>query len=65
MMFNSQNNWICGRCPPSGILNNKETERFGKLMFQSPSERRETHTLLGPLERANVNHWVMFLSDLT
>jgi hypothetical protein len=32
---------------------------FWKLdLFLSSSERREAPTLLSPLERANVNHWI-------
>jgi hypothetical protein len=26
-------------------------------LFLSSGERAETHTLLGPLEKANLNHW--------
>jgi hypothetical protein len=36
---------------------NKITQRFGNWMFSSSGEGWETHTLLGPLERANLNHW--------
>jgi hypothetical protein len=35
-----------------------ENTTFQKLdLFQSSGEGRETLTLLGPLERASLNHW--------
>jgi hypothetical protein len=35
-----------------------ENTTFQKLdLFPSSGEGRETTTLLGPLERANLNHW--------
>jgi hypothetical protein len=42
-----QNHWVSGLCPPSGILLD---------LFPSSGEGRETPTLLGALERANLNH---------
>jgi hypothetical protein len=34
---------------------------FPKLnLFLSSGEGRETHTLLGSLERVNLNHWTHF-----
>jgi hypothetical protein len=45
MAYNTQNYWVSGFCPLSGILNTRK---------HSVSETmRETLTLLGPLERAN------------
>jgi hypothetical protein len=50
-----QRHWISGLCPSSIILKNKTM--FRKLdLFPSSGERRETPTLLGSLERANLNH---------
>jgi hypothetical protein len=42
------------------IQNSKQLENttFRKLdLFPSSGDRKETPTLLGPLERANLNHW--------
>jgi hypothetical protein len=57
MVYSALNNWVFGLCPSSGILEIKNTT-FRKLdLFPSSGERdRETPTLLGPLERANLNH---------
>jgi hypothetical protein len=45
---------VCGLCPSSGIL---ENTTFRKLdLFPFSGVGRETPTLLGPLERVNVNH---------
>jgi hypothetical protein len=35
----------------------KKTQRFGNWLFPSSGEVGKTPTLLGPLERANLNHW--------
>jgi hypothetical protein len=54
MMCNTQNYWVSGLCPTSGVLNTT----FRKPgLFPSSGEGRKTLTLLGPLERANLNHW--------
>jgi hypothetical protein len=53
MVYNTQNHWVCGLCPSSGILNNYETERYRNRLFHSSGEETETPTLLGVLERAN------------
>jgi hypothetical protein len=57
MTYNTQNYWVSGLCPLSGILNTRkhnvsETGPVSVLMGV-----KETPTLLGPLERANLNHW--------
>jgi hypothetical protein len=42
---------------------NSTKRRFGKLdLFPSSDEGRETPTLLGPLERVDLNHWRCLLS---
>jgi hypothetical protein len=39
-----------------------ENTRFRKLdLFPSSDEGRETSTLLSPLERDNLNHWILAL----
>jgi hypothetical protein len=57
MMYNTQKYWVSGLRPWSGILNTT-TQRFGNWMFPSPGEGEGTHTLLGPLERTDRNHWI-------
>jgi hypothetical protein len=50
-----QNYWIFGPFPSSGIL---EKTTFRKLdLFPSSGEGGGEDTQLGPLERANLNHW--------
>jgi hypothetical protein len=55
--------WVLGLRPSSGILKELENTKFRKLdLFPSSDERgRETPTLLGPLERANLNHWTTYI----
>jgi hypothetical protein len=35
------------------------TRHFGNYLFLSSGEGRKMPTLLGPLERANLNHWTI------
>jgi hypothetical protein len=54
MMYNTQNYWVFGLCPSSGIL---ETRKHSISETGSVSVLRwggKTPTLLGPLERANL-----------
>jgi hypothetical protein len=56
----SQNYWVFGLCPLSGILETRE--HVSETWFVSDlslggGEGGEIRTLLGPLERANLNHW--------
>jgi hypothetical protein len=54
--LDTQNPRIRGICPSSGIL---ENITFRKLnLFPSSGERRESPAPLGPLERANLSHWL-------
>jgi hypothetical protein len=42
-----------------------ENTTFRKLdLFPSPGEERESPTLLGPLERADLNHWTFSFSGI-
>jgi hypothetical protein len=55
MVYNTQNHWVFGLYPSSRKL---ENTMFRKLdPFPSSGEWEETSTQLGPLERANLNHW--------
>jgi hypothetical protein len=38
----------------------QKTQRFGNWIFPSSGERKETPTLLIPLEGTNLNHWIDF-----
>jgi hypothetical protein len=52
MVCNAQNHWVDGLCPK-----HLENTTFRKLaLFPSSGEGRETRTLLGLLERVNLNH---------
>jgi hypothetical protein len=58
MVYNTQNYWVFGLFPSSGILGTRKTQRFGNWICFRPQVRgEETPTLLGPLDRANLNHW--------
>jgi hypothetical protein len=59
-----QNHWLCGIWPSSGILNTIEKTTFRVLeTFASSGEEKETSTLLGPLERTNLNHCLKTETD--
>jgi hypothetical protein len=57
----TQNQWISGLCPSSGILNTRKHNISALDLFLPLGEGRDTQTLLGPLERANLNHWTQIL----
>jgi hypothetical protein len=57
----SQNYWVFGLCPSSGILKSKERNVSETGCF-SPLVRGETPTVLGPLERSNLSHWTTHVS---
>jgi hypothetical protein len=51
----TQNYWVSGLCPSSGIINNYNAQRFENwICFRLQVRGKETPTLLGPLERANL-----------
>jgi hypothetical protein len=52
----TQNYWLFGLCLSSGIIKARK-QRFGNWICFRPQVRGETLSLLGPLERANLNHW--------
>jgi hypothetical protein len=56
-VYDTQNYWVSGLCPLSGIVTLKNV-MFQKLdLFPSSGEEKGTPTLLGLLERADHNHW--------
>jgi hypothetical protein len=53
-----QRYWVFGLCPSSGFfLNNNEKHNVSGTGSVSVLRWGKTPTLLGPLERANQNHW--------
>jgi hypothetical protein len=58
LAYNTQNYWVSGLCPSSRIVN---TRKYNVSKTESvsilPGEGRDTPTMLGPLETANVTHW--------
>jgi hypothetical protein len=64
MVYSTQNYWVLGLCPSSGILETRK-QRFGNWICFRPEVKGETPTLLGPLERANLSHWITDLNHWT
>jgi hypothetical protein len=56
MVYKTQNYWVFGLCPLSGILKTRKNNISETLSVLS-SDEGETPTVLDPLERANLNHW--------
>jgi hypothetical protein len=52
---------VSGHRPSSGILN---TRKHNVLKTGSSVEGKETSTLYGPLERANLTHWIKVIKRL-
>jgi hypothetical protein len=57
MVCNTQNYLVSGLCSSSGIVNTTKhnISETGSVLFSG--DGWETPTLLGPLEKANLNHW--------
>jgi hypothetical protein len=56
-VYDTQNHWVFGHCSSPGILEIRKQNVFRELDLFPSSGEGETHTLLGPLERADLNHW--------
>jgi hypothetical protein len=58
MVYNTQNYWASGVCPPPGILKIRKHNviclRFHVM--------RERPTMFGPLERVKLNYWTQVTS---
>jgi hypothetical protein len=67
MAYNTQNYRVFGLCPLSRILRKWRTQSFRNWICFHLQVRGETPTLLGPLERANINHLFLpwFLVNLS
>jgi hypothetical protein len=59
MVYNTQKYWVFGLCLSSGFFLNTKEKKNNVSETGSVSVFRwgKTPTLLGPLERANLNHW--------
>jgi hypothetical protein len=59
---NTQNYEVFELCPSSGIL--RTIQHFGNRIYFRPQAtgRHLLSTLLGPLERGNLNHWASHVS---
>jgi hypothetical protein len=60
----SQNYWVFGLCPWSGVQKTKECNVSETGHFH-PQVRREMPTLMDPLERANFNNWTTQYNSTT
>jgi hypothetical protein len=61
MVYNTQNYWVLGLCPSSGILQTRK-HNVSETGCVSVLRWGETPIQLGPLERVNLNHWTVFVS---
>jgi hypothetical protein len=57
MVYNTQNYWVFGLFPSFSIQENRkhDVSETGSVSLRWREEK--TSTPLGPLERANLNHW--------
>jgi hypothetical protein len=60
MVYNTQNYWVFGLFPSSCILEIREHSVSETICFHPQVRRGKIPTLLGPLERVNLNHWIQF-----
>jgi hypothetical protein len=56
MMYNTQDYTVSELCPSSGILNTRKHNVSETYVIRSSGEGKETPSLMGPLETANLNH---------
>jgi hypothetical protein len=61
---NIQNYWVLGLCPSSDILNTRKHNVSETGSVSILRRGRETPTLLDPLERFNLSHWMGILSRM-
>jgi hypothetical protein len=60
MVYNTQNCWVSRLCPSSGKLGNTAFRKLA-LLPSSGEGGGKVSTLLGPLESANLNHWINYV----
>jgi hypothetical protein len=56
MVLDTQDYWVSGFCPLSGILKKLENTTFRRLDLYRPQMKGDTPILFGPSERANLSH---------
>jgi hypothetical protein len=56
-LFKDKNYGVFGLCPLSGILKPRERSVLETGFVSVLRWKRKAHTLLGPLESANLKHW--------
>jgi hypothetical protein len=63
----TQNYWVFGLCPSSGILGTRKhnISETGSVFRPQARGWRKTCTQLGPLEGANLNHWTTLVRFIT
>jgi hypothetical protein len=66
MVYNTQNYWVFGLFPSSNVLGTRKHDlsETGSVSVLRCGGRK-TSTLLGPLDRANLNHWTNSVSKTT
>jgi hypothetical protein len=57
VVYNAQRYWVFGLCPSSGFEITKRKHGVSEIESVSVLRWTNTSTLLGPLERAILNHW--------
>jgi hypothetical protein len=58
--------WVFGIDPSFGILRDQKTRRFGNwICFRLQMRWGRTPTQLGPVERANLNHYYFTNDNMT
>jgi hypothetical protein len=63
--YYSQNYWISGLCPSSGILKTKKHNVSETGSVSVLRGEGKTPTLLGPIERTNLNHWTIHVTKIS
>jgi hypothetical protein len=58
MLYHTQNYWVFGHFPSSGILGNREHDVRKLDLFPSSGVKGKTPIQLGPLDTAKLNHWI-------
>jgi hypothetical protein len=64
MVYNTQNYWVFGLFSSSGILGTrKHVSETGSVSVLRCGGKEDT-AQLGPLDRANLNHWTSEISSV-
>jgi hypothetical protein len=60
LVYDIQNYRVSGHCTLFGILNTRKHNISEIEPFPTSDEGKETSTLCGPLDRANLSHWTQY-----